>query len=897
MAVVLLMLASTMAFFRTCASSADTITIGGLLQRNESQREDLAVRYAISNINSIKSLLPNTKLISNTQQVSSSNSFTAATQACNMLSTPVPAILRTSSGPTFSALRSVSSRFNVPGIETSWMAERDVDTFFVSLFPESSLFGKAIVDLVNKNGWMDVALVYEDKKALVRLQELLSAPAKRRRLKVMVYQVEKGDSRNVLREIRNSGTTEIVLDLSTSSLETFLQQAADPNMEMLSKYYHYIVTSLDMEIVRLPPLTEVNITSFTLLDRSRPQVQTILNRWSDWQNSTSLDPLKLPTSVALVYDAVYVIAHALSSLQRKKNIRLDPIMCELENPWPLGKAFTAELKKVSIQGLTGPIGFDKDGRRTTFQLNVINVREQSKAQKLGFWTPDKGLNMTEEKKGAALLPGSLRNRTFTVTTRLEPPFVMFKRDWTSGGDNLFEGYCMDLLDELSKMLGFKYRVSLVPDANYGFENEDGVWDGMVRELMERRADLAVAPFTITSSRERVIDFSKPFMNVGISILYRKPQTEDRLFAFLSPLSYDIWLYVLLAYVGVSGVLFFVARFTPYEWISIDPFESLPAMEENHFTLMNSLWFALGALMQQGSDMWSRAASTKMVMGSWWFFMLIIISSYTANLAAFLTVERMVIPIESAEDLAAQTQIHYGCLQGGTTMTFFKQNSKVPTYQKMWAFMNTVEPSPFTKTVEEGILRVLNGNYAFLLESTMNEYVRRKSCNLTQIGGPLDSKGYGIGTPNGSPFTDDISNAILSLQEQGRLEELYRKWWKGSCPAEEKDWFFSSLKWDQVGGIFIVLMVGLALSTVIAVLEVIVKSKQDAKKFGSTRCHELMKGLRLAVNCKKGEPLSRSGSLRCKPPPDLTPCTHNLGRRASFIVHSNGNVVSKKESVL
>ncbi|XP_078698837.1 glutamate receptor ionotropic, kainate 2-like isoform X2 [Branchiostoma floridae x Branchiostoma belcheri] len=897
MAVVLLMLASTMAFFRTCASSADTITIGGLLQRNESQREDLAVRYAISNINSIKSLLPNTKLISNTQQVSSSNSFTAATQACNMLSTPVPAILRTSSGPTFSALRSVGSRFNVPGIETSWMAERDVDTFFVSLFPESSLFGKAIVDLVNKNGWMDVALVYEDKKALVRLQELLSAPAKRRRLKVMVYQVEKGDSRNVLREIRNSGTTEIVLDLSTSSLETFLQQAADPNMEMLSKYYHYIVTSLDMEIVRLPPLTEVNITSFTLLDRSRPQVQTILYRWSDWQNSTNLDPLKLPTSVALVYDAVYVIAHALSSLQRKKNIRLDPIMCEQENPWPLGKAFTAELKKVSIQGLTGPIGFDNDGRRTTFQLNVINVREQSKSQKLGFWTPDKGLNMTEEKKGAALLPGSLRNRTFTVTTRLEPPFVMFKRDWTSGGDNLFEGYCMDLLDELSKMLGFKYRVSLVPDANYGFENEDGVWDGMVRELMERRADLAVAPFTITSSRERVIDFSKPFMNVGISILYRKPQTEDRLFAFLSPLSYDIWLYVLLAYVGVSGVLFFVARFTPYEWISIDPFESLPAMEENHFTLMNSLWFALGALMQQGSDMWSRAASTKMVMGSWWFFMLIIISSYTANLAAFLTVERMVIPIESAEDLAAQTQIHYGCLQGGTTMTFFKQNSKVPTYQKMWAFMNTVEPSPFTKTVEEGILRVLNGNYAFLLESTMNEYVRRKSCNLTQIGGPLDSKGYGIGTPNGSPFTDDISNAILSLQEQGRLEELYRKWWKGSCPAEEKDWFFSSLKWDQVGGIFIVLMVGLALSTVIAVLEVIVKSKQDAKKFGSTRCHELMKGLRLAVNCKKGEPLSRSGSLRCKPPPDLTPCTHNLGRRASFIVHSNGNVVSKKESVL
>lgn len=56
---------------------------------------------------------------------------------------------------------------------------------------------------------------------------------------------------------------------------------------------------------------------------------------------------------------------------------------------------------------------------------------------------------------------------------------------------------------------------------------------------------------------------------------------------------------------------------------------------------------------------------------WWFFTLIMISSYTANLAAFLTVERMDSPIESAEDLAKQTKIKYGALQGGTTASFFR----------------------------------------------------------------------------------------------------------------------------------------------------------------------------------------------------------------------------------
>lgn len=60
-----------------------------------------------------------------------------------------------------------------------------------------------------------------------------------------------------------------------------------------------------------------------------------------------------------------------------------------------------------------------------------------------------------------------------------------------------------------------------------------------------------------------------------------------------------------------------------------------------------------------------------VAGMWWFFTLIMISSYTANLAAFLTVERMDSPIESAEDLAKQTKIKYGALKGGSTVSFFR----------------------------------------------------------------------------------------------------------------------------------------------------------------------------------------------------------------------------------
>ena len=71
---------------------------------------------------------------------------------------------------------------------------------------------------------------------------------------------------------------------------------------------------------------------------------------------------------------------------------------------------------------------------------------------------------------------------------------------------------------------------------------------------------------------------------------------------------------------------------------------------------------------------------------------------------------------------------------------------------MWDFMDTAKPSVFVSTSEEGVQRVRNskGKYAFLMESTMNDYYnQRKPCNTMKVGGNLDSKGYGIATPLGS----------------------------------------------------------------------------------------------------------------------------------------------------
>lgn len=71
----------------------------------------------------------------------------------------------------------------------------------------------------------------------------------------------------------------------------------------------------------------------------------------------------------------------------------------------------------------------------------------------------------------------------------------------------------------------------------------------------------------------------------------------------------------------------------------------------------------------------------------WAFTLIIISSYTANLAAFLTVQRMEVPVESADDLADQTNIEYGTIHAGSTMTFFQVGP--PTLPRLGVGIPTV----------------------------------------------------------------------------------------------------------------------------------------------------------------------------------------------------------------
>ncbi|XP_053978654.1 glutamate receptor ionotropic, kainate 2 isoform X4 [Hylaeus volcanicus] len=833
----------------TAMSLPPVIRIGAIFTEDQKDSpSELAFKYAIYKINKDKTLLTNTTLVYDIQYVPKDDSFRTSKKACEQLSRSVQGIFGPSDPLLGAHIQSICEALDVPHLEARVDFEPTFKEFSINLYPSQDHLNKAFKDLMSFLNWTRVAIIYEEDYGLFKLQDLVKSPPSAK-TEMYIRQAGPGSYRQVLREVRHKEIYKLIVDTDPAHMQQFFR--AILQLQMNDYRYHYMFTTFDIETFDLEDFkyNSVNMTAFRLVDLEEPKVAEVLRQMERFQpfghailNKTGV----IQAEPALVYDSVQVFAHGLAALDRSHDLRPVNLSCEKEEPWDDGLSLYNYINAAGLHGLTGHIEFN-EGKRNNFKLDLLKLKKEDLV-KVGEWKPGSGVNVTDV---GAFYETTATNITLVVMTIEEKPYVMVKEDKNLTGNARYEGFCIDLLKWIADQVGFQYAIRLVPDRMYGvYDPETKEWNGIVRELMEKRADLAVASMTINYARESVIDFTKPFMNLGIGILFKVPSSQPtRLFSFMNPLAVEIWLYVLAAYMLVSFTLFVMARFSPYEWNNPHPCLAESDVVENQFSVSNSFWFITGTFLRQGSGLNPKATSTRIVGGIWWFFTLIIISSYTANLAAFLTVERMITPIENAADLAEQTEISYGTLDGGSTMTFFR-DSKIGIYQKMWRFMESKSKAVFVQSYEEGVKKVLESNYAFLMESTMLDYAVQRDCNLTQIGGLLDSKGYGIATPKGSPWRDKISLAILELQEKGVIQILYDKWWKNTgdvCNRDEKskESKANALGVENIGGVFVVLLCGLALAILVAILEFCWNSKknvQSDREGGALSMTEMKKSL-------------------------------------------------------
>nr|XP_008512659.1 PREDICTED: glutamate receptor 2 isoform X5 [Equus przewalskii] len=800
------------------------------------------------------------------------NSFAVTNAFCSQFSRGVYAIFGFYDKKSVNTITSFCGTLHVSFITPSFPTD-GTHPFVIQMRPD--LKG-ALLSLIEYYQWDKFAYLYDSDRGLSTLQAVLDSAAEKKwqvtAINVGNINNDKKDEtyRSLFQDLELKKERRVILDCERDKVNDIVDQVITIGKHV--KGYHYIIANLgftDGDLLKIQ-FGGANVSGFQIVDYDDSLVSKFIERWSTLEEKEypGAHTTTIKYTSALTYDAVQVMTEAFRNL-RKQRIEISrrgnagDCLANPAVPWGQGVEIERALKQVQVEGLSGNIKFDQNGKRINYTINIMELKTNG-PRKIGYWSEVDKMVVTLTELPSGNDTSGLENKTVVVTTILESPYVMMKKNHEMlEGNERYEGYCVDLAAEIAKHCGFKYKLTIVGDGKYGARDADTkIWNGMVGELVYGKADIAIAPLTITLVREEVIDFSKPFMSLGISIMIKKPQkSKPGVFSFLDPLAYEIWMCIVFAYIGVSVVLFLVSRFSPYEWHTEefeDGRETQSSESTNEFGIFNSLWFSLGAFMQQGCDISPRSLSGRIVGGVWWFFTLIIISSYTANLAAFLTVERMVSPIESAEDLSKQTEIAYGTLDSGSTKEFFRR-SKIAVFDKMWTYMRSAEPSVFVRTTAEGVARVRKskGKYAYLLESTMNEYIeQRKPCDTMKVGGNLDSKGYGIATPKGSSLRNAVNLAVLKLNEQGLLDKLKNKWWydKGECgsgggDSKEKT---SALSLSNVAGVFYILVGGLGLAMLVALIEFCYKSRAEAKRMKMTLSDAMRNKARLSITGSTGE---------------------------------------------
>ncbi|XP_029700154.1 glutamate receptor ionotropic, delta-1 isoform X3 [Takifugu rubripes] len=699
-----------------------------------------------------------------------------------------------------------------------------------------------MLTLVEELGWQKFIIFYDVEYDIRGLQSFLDQTS-RQGVDVALQRVDRNISKVFTNLFTTMRTEELnryrdtlrraILLLSPRGAYTFIQQAVETNLA--SKDSHWVFVNEEISDTEILELTHSALGRMTVIRQIFPLWRDSSSRCIRHNHRISsllCDPQEgylqnLEVSNLYLYDSVLMLANAFyRKLEDRKWHSMASLNCikKSTKPWNGGWSMLETIQKGNITGLTGTMDFKDGGANSHVQFEILGSSFSETfgkdVKRLATWDSVHGLNGSLKE---SRIENGMQGVTIKVVTLLEDPFVMVAEN-ILGQPKRYKGFSIDVLDALAKSLGFKYEIYQVADSKYGSQLPNGSWNGMIGDLINKRADLAVSAITITPERENVVDFSKRYLDYSVGILLRKPEEKVNIFSLFAPFDLAVWACIAAA-IPIVGVLIFL----------LNRLQALRSSGQNvlhsNGTLHSAIWIVYGAFVHQGGDGVIASAALRIVMGSWWLFTLIVCSSYTANLAAYLTVSRMDHAIRTFQDLARQMDVDYGTVRDSAVYDYFRNKGTNPleqdgTYAELWRTMSKnggMEHS--VSSPSEGIRKAKKNPYAFLWDMAVLEYaaLTDDDCTITVSGNSMSSKGYGIAMQHGSPYRDLFSQKILELQEKGDLDIMKQKWWPrtGRCDLSAHASAHPdgrSLKLHSFAGVFCILAAGLLLACLVAGLE-------------------------------------------------------------------------------
>uniref|UniRef100_A0A8C2H9N8 Glutamate receptor n=1 Tax=Cyprinus carpio TaxID=7962 RepID=A0A8C2H9N8_CYPCA len=545
-----------------------------------------------------------------------------------------------------------------------------------------------------------------------------------------------------------------------------------------------------------------------------------------------------------VQDAVGIISSAAAAMFREEGRIPDgTASCygQSEKPEVPPSALRRYMMGVSLGGRDH--SFMDDGYQVNPKLVVIVLNTQREWEKMGRWE-----NHTLKLK----FPVWPRYNSFgdidadenhlSIVTLEERPFVIVDDvDILTGTcmrnsvpcrkhikDNTTEdsyikqcckGFCIDILKKIARNVKFTYDLYLVTNGKHG-KKINNVWNGMVGEVVYKKAVMAVGSLTINEERSEAIDFSVPFVETGISVMVSRSNGTVSPSAFLEPFSASVWVMMFVMLLIVTAIAVFL-----FEFISPLGFNrNLAQGKDPHgpsFTIGKAVWLLWGLVFNNSVPVQNpRGTTSKFIVSVWAFFAVIFLASYTANLAAFMIQEEFVDQVTGLSDRKFQSPYSYsppfrfGTVPNGSTERNIRKN-----YPDMHQYMVKYHQTG----VQDALVSLKTGKLdAFIYDAAVLNYMagRDDGCKLVTIGSGyiFATTGYGIALQKGSYWKRLVDLAILGIIGDGEMEELEAQWLTGICHNEKNEVMSSQLDVDNMAGVFYMLAAAMALSLITFVWE-------------------------------------------------------------------------------
>ncbi|PVD37587.1 hypothetical protein C0Q70_00183 [Pomacea canaliculata] len=477
---------------------------------------------------------------------------------------------------------------------------------------------------------------------------------------------------------------------------------------------------------------------------------------TDYLNHTTMTDNRsvVPENVII---AVEILTRALVTLSQSPALDNTTVQCGVENK-------TVSEEASCVQSILTETYFDKDGYLNSNSYDVRRVCDPDFCDE-GKWIVDMGL------AGLDLNTDILKtlNYTIRVGTTEASPFVM----WKNGA---WEGFCIDMLNELALVMKFKigvyiykpkvkkcgyfhsYTIVQSKDKLWGAANSDGTWNGLIGMVLNEEIDLAVGPISVTAEREKVVAFTMPYMeSAGGMLMKRFEDTTAKMFRTLMPFTFNLWMALAGLIVLVSILFGIINRFSPSGRI---PREE--TVTDRWITnIWDSAWVVYGSFMEQGAEMHPHGVPGRVVLGLWWVFTILTSASYTANLAAFLTINMNAVPINTIYELAQQSQVK-PLVKNGTNLYTLFQKGETAAYRRIWEM---IQQGPTVQSNADAMDLVLSGSYAFLTDREQLNLLRKGNCQmLVQSEEPFNNNGLAFFARKGWPLLDEVSLREAPLAE-------------------------------------------------------------------------------------------------------------------------------------